>query len=74
MKVERGQVLALSEVLKEAAYKGSVVTFRRFGDQDARISVVEHDPRYWKRGPASKRIRRQTTIGARGSLTIKEGP
>jgi hypothetical protein len=73
VKVEKAQVGALAEVLKNASLQGHIVTFRRFGDRDARIQVVEHHPRYWKRGPASKRVRRVTTIGARGGLTIVEG-
>jgi len=72
VKVEKAQVLALAEVLRHAALEQSIVTFRRFGDRDPRIQVVEHDPRYWKRGPRSKRERRRTTIGARGGLTITQ--
>jgi len=70
MKVEKGQVLALAEVLKDAGLKGSIVTFRRFGLRDARIGVTEYDPRDWKR---KARVRRRTTIGAQGGLTITGG-
>jgi hypothetical protein len=69
MKIEKAQVGPLAEVLQHASFNGSIVTFRRFGDLDPRIQVIEYDPRNWRR---KARVRRRTTIGARGALTIKE--
>lgn len=68
MKVEKAQVGPLAEVLADAALRQSIVTFMGFGHHDARIGVTEYDPRDWKR---KAKVRRSTTIGARGALTIK---
>jgi hypothetical protein len=70
MKVEKGQVLALAEVLKESAFHGDIVTFRRFGDRDPRIQVNSYYAKDWKRKARRRRI---TVIGARGGLTIRDG-
>lgn len=69
MKVEKAQVLALSEVLEEAAFNGDIVTFRRFGHHDPRIQVNAYHARDWKR---KAKLRQTTVIGARGALTILE--